>query len=952
MVSKSTYLFGPFRLGQELRRGDEMIELTPKAFDVLRILVSNAGDLVTKDDLWENVWPRVIVSDAALTVCVADVRKALGDDARNARFIATVPKRGYRFIAPVTEEQNSSDLTFADGFPSLRVNGHLLGRAHELDVLNQCFNRAVQGERQICFVTGEVGIGKTTLLNHFLSGLNNAPQIVIAYGQCIEQYGTSEPYLPIFDALGQLCARPENTELISVLCTYAPLWVTQMPGLVADATIESIQQHNLNATPVRMLRELTNALEEIGKLRPMILCLEDIHWADTATLDWLAFIASHRKGSKLLVIATARSGEGVARREAKSLIDQLSIKNQCRTLTLASLSVDDVRRYIFDELVALDDDILPVAEERFDAAKTDIARTLHTRTDGNPLFFTNMFRHWIDRGAVNRSAFLGDEDGRLVQPESYGTPKNLRELILQQVSHLPQSQQDAITAGCIVGRSFSVAAATAALTMPAGDAEAVYAEVANTTDIIESRGLDEWPNGTVATRYEFKHSLYAEVLYESLAAGRLAMLHRAIAATIAGAYGSNMDDVAAELAVHYERGSELPKAAECCLIAGRNALRSAGYTEAVTRFRHGIELLGKTERARREDIENIEAELRLSLGSTLIASSGSATPDIEDCYSRAGALARRVGDQPKEFAALFGLRSVALAKGEILKADSFGRELLEIAEGVEGEGLRLEAHLAIANTSFQLGKLTSAHRNLSAALEIYDPKVHGRHVEIYGLEPGVFCCSMVALVLELSGSAAEAKIASTRALTLAENSKHEFSLATAANFAAWLSQVREQPKETAEHSRRAMEIAAKQGFPTAQALGQIRHGWALVAIGENISEGIQEIEDGIAAWRELGNILGRPHFLSLLADAKKRLGSTHEALNAIDEAFRLINATDERWLESTLYRQLAELKLTLDNDRDDVIFDLKRGISIADTQGAVLLEQQCHDVMTLIGPSP
>src|SRR5262249_12743746 len=153
------------------------------------------GRLVTKDELWQSVWPGIAVSDAALTVCIREIRQQLHDDARAPRIIETVHRRGFRLIAPTIDRQAA---TAAPASPGWRT-GPLVGRDANLTRLHEHFARATDGERQLVFVTGEAGIGKTKVVDAFLASLAGTGRARIARGLCIEYRGSGEPYLPVLD---------------------------------------------------------------------------------------------------------------------------------------------------------------------------------------------------------------------------------------------------------------------------------------------------------------------------------------------------------------------------------------------------------------------------------------------------------------------------------------------------------------------------------------------------------------------------------------------------------------------------------------------------------------------------------------------------------------------------------------------------------------------------------
>src|SRR5262249_3660372 len=312
MQDQRILIFEPFCLdvgNERLWRGQEVLHLTHKAFTVLRYLAEHAGQLVTKDELLEVVWSQTHVSEAALAVCIREIRQAVGDNPRTPRFIETVHGRGYRFMAVVTV----ADQLPAFPPPLVRPSRPplLVGRETECAQMWQWWAKAVQGERQGGFVTGEAGIGKTTLVAAFITRVGGEGELGIGHGQCIEQYGVGDAYLPVLEALARLCRGPEGQRFIALLSQYAPSWLVQMPTLLSAAELEALQQRGRGATQARMLRELTEALEALTAERPLLLVLEDLQWSDYATLEWLALVAPPRgKGGPPLIRAHQPSGVG------------------------------------------------------------------------------------------------------------------------------------------------------------------------------------------------------------------------------------------------------------------------------------------------------------------------------------------------------------------------------------------------------------------------------------------------------------------------------------------------------------------------------------------------------------------------------------------------------------------------------------------------------------------
>ena len=240
------------------------------------------------------------MSESALTSRLKAARRAVGDSGREQRVIGTVHGRGYRFLAPVQLRGAEPREAGLEAAPAP------IGREAELALLGELHRLADGGRRQVVFVTGEAGIGKTTLVDAFAGATAGR----VARGQCLEQRGAPEPYLPVFDALDRLCR--DDAEALGWLCRLAPTWLAQMPALVGEADREELERRARGGTPLRMLREAAEALEAIGAERPLALVLEDLHWADPSTVDLLDWLARRDTPARLLLVGTYRPADALA----------------------------------------------------------------------------------------------------------------------------------------------------------------------------------------------------------------------------------------------------------------------------------------------------------------------------------------------------------------------------------------------------------------------------------------------------------------------------------------------------------------------------------------------------------------------------------------------------------------------------------------------------------------
>jgi DNA-binding winged helix-turn-helix (wHTH) protein len=271
--------FGLDTANQCLLHNGAPVDLAPKPFAVLRYMVENPGRLITHDELLDALWPETFVQPQVLRTYMLELRKVLGDDAQNPRFIQTLPKRGYRFVAAVTEPAGAPGSPATN--PSRDSEAHaksgaleIVGRDAELESLQMMLRLATLGQRQMALVSGDPGIGKTALVDAFCQ---SDPSLAakIARGQCVQGLGVSQEYYPVTEALSQLCAGPQGETAKRVIARLAPAWLGR------GGSAESVAGGSAPAgSNERTLGDLFAALEEISVATTLILVFEDVHWAD------------------------------------------------------------------------------------------------------------------------------------------------------------------------------------------------------------------------------------------------------------------------------------------------------------------------------------------------------------------------------------------------------------------------------------------------------------------------------------------------------------------------------------------------------------------------------------------------------------------------------------------------------------------------------------------------
>ena len=522
---------------------DERILLTPKVFAILSYLVEHAGRLVTHDELLEAVWPETVVEAQAVKRYVLAVRSALGDSPKNPLFIETIPKHGYRFIAPVSEA-----IALKSPIVSGRPAQLLVGRGGALEVLRETWLRAVSGERQIVFVTGEPGIGKTALAEEFQRQVALGERSVhIAHCQCIEGYGSKEAYGPMLDALGRLCRGPQARPIVQILSAEAPTWLAQLPGFLTREHREIVQREILGARREGMLREIGDALESVTAETALLLVFDDLHWVDDSTVDLISGLARRRDPAKLMLLATCRTlVAALPRHPFRALMRDLLVHRLCREIALIPLSDLEVEEYLS-------------AQSPASRPPQGLSALVHRHTEGNPLFMVAALEHMAKRRLLTRANGQWQLQVPLEQIE-FEVPDDLRHMIEAQFDPLSAQERSALELASIAGASFSASVIGAAAQIDSHSLEDLYEELSRRHQIVKWVGTQFLPDGSVTERYAFVHVLYRQFLYDQQLPVRRARLHRRIGERLAAMYAQRIEEVAREVAYHFEQAADSPRA--------------------------------------------------------------------------------------------------------------------------------------------------------------------------------------------------------------------------------------------------------------------------------------------------------------------------------------------------------------------------------------------------------
>jgi predicted ATPase len=482
------------------------VPLPPKPFAVLCALARAPRTLVTKNALLDSVWGHRFVTDSVLKSTISELRAVLGDDPKQPRFIETVSRRGYRFIATPTTLGIPAPAASGSAPAPPPASSQMVGRLAALERLRNAWRLAASGRHQTVWVAGEAGVGKTMLIEHFVAEVGETN---CAHGQCVEQYGTGEPYMPVLEALTALCRR--DASLVELIRAVAPTWLVQLPWLSTAAEREALR-HELNGSgQARMLREMGELLERYTENRPLLFVTEDLHWSDRATVQLIDYIARRRGRARLLWLASFRLTEVIAAdHPLRAVRQELRLHALCEEIVLDTLSEQEVSEYLAKRLPAL------ATDEKF-------VRALHHLTDGLPLFVADVVNDLVAHGDLAR----GGGSSVLQRVRSMMLPETLAGIIERYVGELSAQQRALLYAASVCGVQFRLATLARVLERDVPSVAEACAELAR-----QQRWVTELPaqDGVANDAgYAFRHALYRNVLYRRIAPLTRARLHCKVA---------------------------------------------------------------------------------------------------------------------------------------------------------------------------------------------------------------------------------------------------------------------------------------------------------------------------------------------------------------------------------------------------------------------------------------
>jgi predicted ATPase len=782
--------------------------------------------------------------------------------------------------APVSVYQVLGESGVSDRF-EMAVRGGLtplVGREHEVGLLEERWAQAKQGAGQVVLLSGEPGIGKSRLVQVLKE------QVLVEGATRIEfrcsPYHQNSAFYPIIEHLQRLLQfDPHDTPQAKLAKLQQALAAHRFPQTDTFPLLASLLSlpHPDGAPPITLSPQkqkqktqeaLVAWIVEEAEKAAVYCAWEDLHWADPSTLELLTLFLDQVPTTRLLAVLTFRPDFTPPWRPHSHI---------------AQLTLNRLGRQQVEAMVE------QVTEGK--ALPGEVLQQIVAKTDGVPLFveeLTKMVMESIESvGSHNRTSL-----------QALAIPATLHDSLMARLDRLGSAKEIA-QLGATLGREFSYELLHAVSPLDEGALQHGLRQLVE-AELVYQRGLP--PQAT----YLFKHALLQDTAYQSLLKSTRQQYHQQIAQVLEERFTETKETQPEMLAHHYTEAGLVTQAIFYWQKAGQRAIQRSASAEAISHLTKGLDLL----KTLPDTLQRAQQELTLqiALGGPLMAAKGYTASEVETTYTRARELCQQVGETPQLFFVLRGLEALYLVRGQLQRAHKLGEQLLTLAQRQHDPMLLIGAHMTLGGVFFFLGEFAPARRHLEQGMAFYDPEQY-RSLAWPGAHPAVQCLFYEALALWLLGYPDQALKRSHEALALAQDLSHPLSLAAALNFAAHLQQFRREWQAAQERAETLIVLSNDQGFPSTVAVGTIVRGQALAEEEGRGEEGIAQIRQGLAALQAKGAEAGRPLYLAMLAEAYEKVGQAEEGLNALSEALTLVNKTEERYYEAELYRLKGKLTL-------------------------------------------
>ena len=785
----------------------------------------------------------------------------------------------------------------------------MVDRHEAMGVLLNTWEQSKHGQAATVVFSGEAGIGKSRILQELGKKLANDDFYYLDY-QCAPYHVNTSlyPLISRFEDAAEFEHGDSNEQrlekLESLIRRSNKDFETVMP---AFASLLSLQAEDKWPTPNLdpeekkqwIFNALINNMFSLADSKPLLIKIEDVHWIDPTTLELMSRMVKALQGYPILLLITTRPGF------SSDFMDEPHVK---------LLEIDRLPQHYTAQLVD--------AVKGSDALPKDVLAEIITRTEGIPLFIEELSKSLLE-GMTSKvtsmnSSLLAKKD----------IPTTLHDSLLSRLDRLPNESRVVAKLAAVIGREFSFD-----LLEQVADYQQknLYKDL---TPLLESQLVFQ-DKAPPSAEFCFKHALVRDVAYENLLQSERVDIHKRIAVAIEDNYPETINNTPELVARHFTEGKEYEKAAQYWLQAGKKASRSSANIEARNHINNGLELVNKLTVGSIRD--KIELELLVTLGPILIATEGPRADETQRTYSRASQICNLLPESEFHFAVLWAkwLLSFDYNPDQSIR---WSKQLEKIAEKLNHQGLKLQAHHAQWTSLLHTGKPAQAYEQTKFGIEFYDSKEHSNHASTYGGHDPLVCAySMAAHSLWLLGYPDKSLHQMQACCAWAQELNHMGSTLHSIETKLLQYQFRKMPKQVLQSTDELKIICERNNLPEYIAKIDVYRGWALSQMGE-ISKGLALIKHGIETHKTVGTWEDLPLYTEMYAEMATD-SDFEDAMILLEDGFNASEKFELRFWLPELYRRKALLEIRYDpTQTSNILCNFQRSIEISQKEKMKALE--------------
>ncbi len=850
--------------------------------------LQNAGDARERTALGEtpNLAARLQALAEPNAIVIAESTRRLAGDRFTYRDLGNVSIKG--FAVPARAWQVTGIARGSEGFAVLRPDmpsrreraavvgpAPLVGREQERGLLHDYWEQVSEGQGRVVLLMGDPGIGKSRLVQTLIADIEPEPHVLLEL-RCSE-YHANSPLYPVVSLLRNVLrwGRGDSDETrldkLAVFCArYQVLPAEGLPLLISLLSMPPSKRFPLppmspERQKQRTLQTLLGAVIALSAERPVFAVVEDLHWIDPTTMEFLTLLVDQVPTVRLFVLLTARF----------PFRPPWPPHSHVTPIVLTRLT-----RRQAGELVAR------VAGSR--PLPSDVISEIVAKTDGVPLYVEELTKMALESGVVQAP---GAGPPLASTPPWLAIPTTLQDSLTARLDRLASARVIA-QLGATLGREFSYALVRSVANV---DEPRLQQELARLTDaeLLYQRGTP--PDAT----YVFKHALIQEAAYHSLLKSARHQYHRRIAEVMARDFPAEAEAQPEYVAMHFTEGGDGVSAVQWWQRAGRRAFGRAAYAEATAHFTKGLDLLASMPASAERDQRALALEVEL--GYALIPVRGWAAADTARAFTRAGELSRQIGDTTVHFRALWGLGAFHFVRGDQRQAHQVAEQCMLVAGKTNDVDAIMEAHYLSGITSCVMGDFVSGQRELEECVRIYGTGKREAHRVLYGQDVKASALGWLAMARWTCGRPDEALDCANESLDFVRDATQPFLLARGLAGVGFVHVFRGDPQGPDSPLQAAIALCTEQGFVYFRAVVSAFHGANLVRLGRT-QDGVLVMQENVRALRTVGSELLFTLIFAHLASAHLTLAQFDEGLAAVDDGLECVERNGERWAEAELHR--------------------------------------------------